>query len=220
MRTIAIVLPIVVFAFAMGYVFSSDGSVNTLFAAPAAQEDSKVGFLGHVELIHKNAAGDTIGYYQMDNLVHDDGNDCLAIAGFDSDNTLSGTTCTAFGEFDFIGVGDAICTACEDETLQVLKNEITTGGTDALRRQDTAVAGFSSSVSGAGTTVIINTETPFTFTTGGGNVSNNIFDVALFDAATGGNMFALRNASSTLPNPGIDVNDGDTLDVTWTITVG
>jgi len=49
-----------------------------------------------------------------------------------------------------------------------------------------------------------------------------IFEAGLFDLITvsGGNVFAIRNTTATSPNPGIDVNDGDTLDVTWTITIG
>lgn len=214
MRTITIVLPIVVFAFAMGYVFSSEGSVHTLLAAPIAQEDNRVGFFGHVELVLKNAAGDIIGYYQADNLVMDDGNDCLAVRGFDTGNSLAAANCPSFGEFQFIGLGDAQCSSCEDVTRITLQNEITSG----VRRADTSIAAFSESA-GAGTIVVINTETPFTFE-GGTNVTNNIFEVGLFDASTGGNVFAIKNSTSANPNLGIDVNDGDTLDVTWTITVG
>ena len=72
---------------------------------------------------------------------------------------------------------------------------------------------------GSGTTdVTVATETPFTFVTAV-NVTSNVFEAGLFDATSGGNAFAIQNTTSGV-NPGIDVNDGDTLAVTWTITVG
>ena len=209
MKTLAIVLPSIVLAFAVGLIVTSEGAPSALFTAPA-KEVHNVAFMGHVEFVQRNNAGDVIGYYQSDNLVMDDGKDCVAIQTFDTGNALG--TCGSFGEFQWIAVGDANCASCEDGTRTTLQNEI------GNRRQDTSIAAFTSASDPAGTQVIINTETPFTF--GAGNSTNNIFEAGLFDASTGGNVFAIRNVTATSPNPGIDVNNGDTLDVTWTITVG
>ena len=213
MKTYAIVLPLIVLAFAVGLIVSTEGSPIAIFLAPAAQEDNKVGFLGHVEFVHKNALGEIIGYFQSDNLIMDRGNDCISELGFDSANT--GGACSGTpAEFQHIGVGDATCVSCEVTTRNTLQNEI------GARRADTSIAAFTGSA-GAGTTVVINTETPFTFTAV--NETNNIFEAGLFDTGPTidtGNAFAIRNVTATSPNPGIDVNNGDTLDVTWTITVG
>ena len=213
MKTIAIVLPSIVLAFAVGFILTTEGVPSALFTAPAAQDAPSVGFLGHVEFVQKNAAGDTIGYFQSDNLVMERGKDCVAIQAFDTNNAQQGTICPGtFGEFRFIAIGDAVCTSCEDATADALTNEI------GSRREDTNVAGFTAATGGTGTLVVINTEVPFNF--GPANNTNNIFDAGLFDNTAAGNVFAIRNVTSASPNLGIDVNDGDTLDVTWTITVG
>lgn len=211
MKTIAIVLPTIVLAFAVGLMVTTEGTPSALFAAPAANVQN-VAFMGHVELLQKNAVGDTIGYFQSDNLVMDDGKDCVAIRTFDTANALA--TCGSFGEFQFIALGDTQCVSCEDGTRTTLQGEMTT------RRADTSIAAFTTASDPAGTQVIINTEVPFNI--GPGNNTNNVFEVGLFDTitASSGNVFAIRNSTATSPNPGIDVNDGDTLDVTWTITVG
>lgn len=211
MKTLAIVLPTIVLAFAVGFLVTTEGTPSALFAAPAADVQN-VAFMGHVEFIQKNAAGDTIGYYQSDNKVMDDGKDCVAIQTFDTANALG--TCGSFGEFQFIAIGDATCSTCEDGTRTTLQSEI------GARRADTSIAAFTTASDPTGTSVVINTEVPFSF--GAGNNTNNIFEAGLFDVITtsSGNVFAIRNTTAASPNLGIDVNDGDTLDVTWTITVG
>jgi len=120
-------------------------------------------------------------------------------------------TCVSSAEFQYIAVGDANF-GQTDGTRTTLANEI------GARRLDTSIAAFGTAVDPAGTSVVINTETPFTIT--GANETLNIFEAGLFDATTGGNVFAIRNTTAANPNLGIDVNNGDTLDVTWTITVG
>jgi len=209
MKTLAIVLPSIVLAFAVGFLVTTEGAPSALFAAPAA-DTQNVAFMGHVEFIQKNAAGDTIGYYQSDNKVMDDGKDCSAIRIFHAANGLG--TCASSGEFQYIAIGNATCVSCEDGTRTTLQAEMDN------RLQDTSIAAFLTASDPSGTTVVINTETPFTI--GTGNETNNIFEAGLFDAATGGNVFAIRNTTAATPNLGIDVNSGDTLDVTWTITVG
>lgn len=217
MNTLAIVLPTIVLAFAVGLFVTTEGTPTALFAAPAADVQN-VGFMGHVEFVHKNADGYVISYYQTDNQVMDDGKDCVAVRTFDAANALAASDCTSSAEFQFIALGDRSCgtaTTCEDGARTSMDQEMT-----AARRADTAIAGFTSAADPAGTIVVINTEVPFNI--GPGNNTNNIFEAGLFDVITvsGGNVFAIRNTTSTSPNPGIDVNNGDTLDVTWTITVG
>ncbi len=211
MKTLAIVLPSIVLAFAVGLIVTTEGAPSALFTAPAADVQN-VAFMGHVEFIQKNAVGDTIGYYQSDNKIMDDGKDCVAIRTFHAANGLG--TCASSAEFQFIAIGDATCSTCEDGTRTTLQNEI------GSRRADTSIAAFITASDPAGTTVVINTEVPFSF--GAGNSTNNIFEAGLFDVITtsSGNVFAIRNVTGASPNLGIDVNDGDTLDVTWTITVG
>ena len=212
MKTLAIVLPSIVLAFAVGLIVATEGAPSALFTAPAT-DVQKVGFLGHVEFIHKNADGYVVSYYQADNLVMDDGKNC-ALALFDPTFAASSGCSLSTDEFTWIAIGNATCVSCEDATRTTLQAEMDN------RRQDTVLGtpAFTAASGGAGGIAVINTEAPFSI--GPNNNTNNIFEAGLFDASTGGNVFAIRNTTAATPNLGIDVNDGDTLDVTWTITVG
>lgn len=193
----------------MAGIYASDSIATSLTVA--SPNSDKIGMLGHVEYVLIDSNGMTKAYYQTDNFVTDMGAACTASILFDQDETLSpcDTTGSAVNEFLHIAVGDSQPSST-DTTRTGLVNEI------GNRRTDTNAELASNS--GAGTaSATIATENPFTF--GSGNNTNNIFEAGLFDETTGGNAFAIQNATSGA-NPGIDVNDGDELSVTWTITVG
>ena len=210
MKTLAIVLPTIVFAFAVGLIVTTEGTPSALFTAPATDVQN-VGIFGHVEFVHKDADGYVVSYYQADNQVLDDGKNCVITDLFAQ---ATGSCATSAAGFTFIAISNFTCTTCEDATRTTLNGEMDQRREDT----DTTTPAFTAAASGASGVAIINTEVPFNM--GAGNETNNIFQAALFDATTGGNAFAIRNTTAATPNLGIDVNAGDTLDVTWTINVG
>jgi len=214
MKTIAIVLPSIVLALAVGLIVTTEGTPSALFTAPTADVQN-VGIFGHVEFVHKNADGYVVSYYQADNLVMDDGKNCVLTDLFAQ---ATGACTTSAAGFTFIGLGNGTCVSCEDATRTDV--EVPMVGTDGVRQEDTdtTTPAFTAALAGASGIAIINTESPFNI--GASNETANIFEAGLFDAVTGGNAFAIRNTTAATPNLGIDVNAGDTLDVTWTINVG
>jgi len=194
----------------MATIYASDLGVTTL--AVASPNNDKIGMLGHIEYQHVDADDNIIGYYQTDNFVTDMGAACAASMLFDLDETVApcDTTGSGVNEFLNIGIGDA-------QPSTDVKSDTTLDNEIGVRRVDSNAVIASNSNAGTAT-VTIATENPFTFATGI-NVTNNIYQAGLFDETTGGNAFAIQNTTSGA-NTGIDVNDGDSLSVTWTITVG
>jgi hypothetical protein len=195
----------------MATIYASDlGQTPLMLANPSNDE---IGMYGHIEFEHLNSAGDIKGYYQTDNFITDMGAACAAAMLFDVDETVSpcDTTGSGVNEFLNIRLGDAA--PGSDVTSDTTLDSDMTG-----YRTDTDAVITSNALAGTAT-VTVATEDPFTFTTGGTNVTNNVFQAGLFDETSGGNAFAIQNTTAGA-NPGIDVNDGDQLTVTWTITVG
>ncbi len=196
----------------MATIYASDLGQTPLVIATPSNEN--VGMFGHIEFVLADESGDVKSYYQTDNFVTDQASECIASKIFDDSQTVG--TCG--------GIGSSV-----NEYLNIRLGNATGGSTDQSRtaladdmggvRTDTTAV-FSTLSAGDGQTeVTIATETPFTFADAGGNTTANVFEAGLFDATTGGNSFAIQNTTAAA-NPGIDVNDGDQLTVTWTITVG
>ncbi len=212
MKQIALLAIIVgLSAVSMAAIYASDLDPTSLVLATPSSD--KIGMFGHIEFVQTNSFGDVIGYYQTDNFVTDMGAACAATMLFDTSETLApcDTAGSTVNEFLNIRLGDT--QPSTDATADIILDSDMGGfkvDSDATMVSNT----------NAGTaTVTIATETPFDFTTGGANVTNNVFQAGLFDETSGGNAFSIQNTTSGA-NPGIDVNDGDTLAVTWTITVG
>jgi len=200
-------------AVSMAAIYASDlGQTSLVLATPSSD---KFGMLGHIEFVQADSSGNIIGYYQTDNFVTNAGASCVATQMFGGAVVAPCTGTVA--DFLFIGLGDAD-TGTDDVTQTALVDEMTDADDSSSRRLDTDGASIST-LGGGQAEAIVATVTPFTFSIGGANVSNNVFQAGLFDSAATGNAFSLQNTTSGA-NPGIDVNDGDTLAVTWTITVG
>jgi len=199
-------------AVSMAVIYASDLDPTSLALATPSSE--KVGMYGHIEFVHADSFGNIIGYYQTDNFITDMGASCAALRIFDSSGT--GGTCSGVPT-DFLFIALSNVTSADDVTVTALADE--TGSTRIL---DSDGAGITSDTGLSSASVLIATPTasPFVFLASGGNVSDNIFKAGLFDSITGGNVFAIQNVTSDLVNLGIDVNDGDSLAVTWDITVG
>jgi len=211
MKQIALLAIIVgLSAVSMAAIYASDLDPTSLVVANSSSD--KVGMYGHIEFVQADSSGNIISYYQTDNFVTNQGAECSAAKLFDLSETVGtcDTTGTLVNEFLNIRLGNGVPIGT-DETRTALITDM--GG---FKVDSDAVFG---NLGGGTVDVTVATETPFDFTTGGGNVTLNVFEAGLFDETTGGNAFAIQNTTSGA-NPGIDVNDGDTLAVTWTITVG
>jgi len=210
MKQIALLAIIVgLSAVSMAAIYASDLDPTSLVVATSSSD--KVGMYGHIEFVQADSSGNIISYYQTDNFVTNQGAECAAAKLFDLSETVGtcDTTGTLVNEFLNIRLGNGVPIGT-DETRTALITDMT-----GFRTDNDAVFGNL----GSGTVdVTVATVTPFTFVTAV-NVTANVFEAGLFDETSGGNAFAIQNTTSGA-NPGIDVNDGDTLAVTWTITVG
>ena len=217
MKRLPIILTIAIAAVSIGLLSTGNVATSALMTSPTATATG-MAMLGHVESIHRSADGSIVGYYQNDNAIIEDGSDCAAELLFGEAGATCGTTPAVF---TYIGINqlDATPTVGIDATNATLEGEPTIGATYS-RHQDTNVAdpAWTAATGGTGTIARINTESPFTF--GSGNNTQNVYAAALFPAATGNHPLAILNITTGASQTGIDVNDGDTLSVTWNITVG
>lgn len=172
--------------------------------------------IGHVTYEVRGADGHVKHYVQGDNLITKQGTDCAAQAIFDDGNT-DVCTLTGSGGFAFIAIGNStnalIALASSDDTTL---DDDEAGGKE-IHRSDFINAVITANT-GAGTKVFIsNSATPFTFTDLG-TFGTKVTQSGLFDAAIGGNMFSIKDIPDAVFG-GIQVNNADTLAVTWTISL-
>lgn len=210
-------------AVSIGAISMNGFSAIPLVAASVSPESGTI--MGHVEYILYDANGNIKSYVQADNQVVDRGDNCVMAYTFGPGNPGSDTDfCVSNANgFRFIGIGNATATVGpEATTLTNQAATVATSATDGLMAMITdPTLVFTNSTDGG--TVIINTETPFAFTSGVN--ATTVLSAGLFDAtcaATNGictayaspqNMFAVQAIS-------VPVSAGDSLSVTWTITVG
>lgn len=228
-----------IFAVSIG-VLSLNGFSGLPLATASQQTTS--GFmpiLGHVEYTVKNSEGLVTAYYQGDNKIVDGGDRCAAAALFNNDgSSASNFLCTSPGSwtgpgFAYIGIGNGT-TAIVDTSQTIGAPALNTIG-EMARVQGAVTA--TTNTQGVVVT-ISNSAHPFVFksgvsnqnATGASSTTNVIKQAGLFnDTGTGntgsatshttafgaGRMFAAQDLS-----PQVTVSNGDTLTVTWTVTVG
>lgn len=188
--------------------------------------------MGHVEYVLRDADGNIKAYSQADNMVVNRGDDCAIAYMFQPNSyTGGGDVCTNANPagFHFIGIGNGTLTVDAADTTLVDAGATTVATTTndglmAVKWDNNTVATASSN----GGTVVIATETPFTFSTSGDYTNaTTVTNAGLFDHSCDGqsaggvcltntgvmNMFAAQTIS-------VAVSNGDSLSVTWTITVG
>lgn len=233
-RTTTIVLFASIFAVTMGTLSLSGDSNMFLMTSAVPHTQDNFGILGHVEYKVMNADGDIVKYKQGDNLVVNDGEDCAADAIF-GNGVCVGTIGTNY--FDYIGIGNGTSgTVGAGNTTLADANDtdgIGTCATDSVlgemaRRQVTPTHDNST---GAMVVTLDTAGIPFTFDASNATI---VYDSGLFNAdytaspgddTCGGNdeasvdfdMFARQLLND---ENGITVNDGDSLSVKWTVTVG
>jgi len=225
MKTTSMVALIaVISAASIGAISMNGFSAIPLVAASVSPESGSI--MGHVEYILYDADGNIKSYVQGDNQVVDRGDNCVMAYTFGPGNPGADTDfCVSNANgFRFIGIGNATATINSEATT--LTNQATTVATStddglmAMRTDPTLV--FTNSTDGG--TVVVNTEAPFTFTTGVNTttvLSAGLFDKTCTTSANGictayaadQNMFSVQSIS-------VPVSGGDSLSVTWTITVG
>ena len=225
-------MAIAVFAVAAAIAVSTI-SINTISSSALATGalKSESGYMsGHVEYVVRDSNGDIKAYLQGDNEVVNKGDDCVIAYTFSPGVTGDQCTTTSTG-FKYIGIGNATVGTI-DGTYTGLGASGGTGvaggspgaeGIMALRLDSDSAQASASSDGGS---VVIATENPFTF---GATNATTVLSAGLFDAnctvgsvgqCTGtytGNMFSIQKLNG---DTGIVVSSGDSLDVTWTITVG
>jgi len=233
-RLKTIVLFAGIFGIGLGAVSLTDSSATSLsiFAA-TPQTQNSMGMLGHVEYTLFDKAGSIKQYLQGDNLVVEDGKDCVARMVFDNSTTDPGVCPKGNNEFQYIAIGNDTSAAdpIVDETLSALTTD---GGcassSDGEMARKLVPVVITAATGGTGAIVVLDTvASPFDF--GVSNATGNIMQSGIFntdnpkDATTGecsslaasSSMFAIQNLNALV---GITVSDGDSLSVKWTITVG
>lgn len=202
---------------------------STIPLATASVSPESGLFMGHVEYILRDADGNIKSYVQGDNMVVNKGDDCVIGYAFQTTSASGGSDqCTTSGRpgFQFIGIGNSTYTVAAADTTLVNtgSTQVANSASDGIMavRFDNNTAATASSDGG---TVIIATETAFTFDA---NNATTVRSAGLFDGtcngvdATGGfcttntgvmNMFSAQSLT-------VAVASGDSLSVTWTITVG
>jgi hypothetical protein len=212
-----------IFAVTIGALSYSGTSATPLLMSSVPQAHDGIKALGHVEYVLKDADGLVKAYYQGDNLVVNQGDNCAAVQLFDPGS--SGNGCDSFGTdgFQYIAIGNSTATFDDDSTnIGAAATDATDG--EQARRQDTVpVFTQSSGTTPTGAQIVIETPTPFEF-----NASNDttVYSAGLFDAAathdTHGQTTTVTGKlfSAQRLNPTVTVSSGDTLNVKWTITIG
>jgi len=211
-QTIALTAVLAVAAGMIGF----NGAFGDTFgfnSSPEIATNDEQAYKGHIIVKHFDAEGNLLGYQQTDNVVTFTGKNCSA-------NLLFGTgfaNCASPALFDDIAISlDTLLDAGEnDDTAIVLAGECdgTTDvcGTGLDARQAGAVS--ADVVGAAGVNAIAQIQATFNMGSAG---PTTIESAGLFDATATetGNVFAVRPFSS-----GVALSNGDSLQVTWLITL-
>ena len=235
-ETRALLLVGVVIAAALTGIAVSSTVTPLLLAATAPSLSSGQFITGHVELIQYDANGNIKGYWQTDNIVVNEGDSCAADRIF-NDKTATGTPCSANNSADFLSIGIG-------NGSQGVDNSHDGPGAIAVNIKPNTAVGLMSTLrdtgasitnsTGAGAVVTIATPRSFTFeatsTASDFRNTTTVTDVFLFDTECvfSDGKFVSANVCSSASDAAlfaeqvvsVTTTDGDTLAVTWTITVG
>jgi len=228
MKTTSMIALIAVISAASIGAISMNGFSAIPFATASVSPETGA-MMGHVEYILRDADGNIKTYIQSDNSVVDRGDNCVMSYAFGPGNPGADTDfCVSnVNGFRFIGIGNSTATTTSEATT--LTNQATRiasrgaeasfGGLMAMKTDNALV--YTNSTNGG--TVVIDTPTPFVFTAG--KNTTTVLSAGLFDAtcaATGGICTAYASPQNMFSVQALNVvvAGGDTLNVTWTITVG
>jgi hypothetical protein len=215
----SIVLGIALVMVAGMFVVTATGSFSIKPTTVANTLATGTYMTGHVETILKDSEGNVKEYRQSDNVITNNGENCVLKLLFQNDGAGAG-----LGS----GTGTGACTGSLNEPWD--KIAIGTSATKAngtnyiLGSELTSPSGFARGVattktwtnsSGALTTSAASIVLAKTFSNNGGS-STQVTESGLFNSTVvaGSGMFARQNFTS------ITVGNGDSLTVQWTINVG
>ena len=198
-RYTTIVLMVAVFAVGLS-VIGANGMLPTpsfLVAHDLSKDVSNdMNLGGHITVVVHDPEGGIKAYRQTDNIVLNFGETCAGARLFGG----GAASCDSPNLFNFIAIGVGT-TAETISSLTTLQDQLGT------RVQDTSNILTNSTGTGA-TSAMSAVFSSFTS-------SSAIAESALYDASVGGHGFARKTLS-----PVVNVQSGDSLTVTWTITTG
>ena len=168
---------------------------------------SSLAILGHDEFIVSGEDGYVKSYLQTDNVVTEKGRDCVAHLIFKNGTANSCSLSASYTGFRYMAIGNGT------DTVGVTNTALSTTSGQEVARSSALEPTFTaaSSNSNKARAALSNA-----FSIDDGIGSTTIRDSGLFDANSGGNIFAILN----IPNSGVAVQDGDTLTVNWTVDIG
>lgn len=215
-----------IFAAALGTVMVNDQAISA-FIAPAYYESNSQGIMiqGHVEYLVHDSEGNIVQYAQGDNMIVETGGDCIASAIFTG---ASEGLCTTLGNFDFIAIGNSTTGTITvgDQQLDEDSGEDGLSVIGTVHTGEMARKQVTPSVDVTGSNAIVtlsNSGNAFSFTSTNATI---IEQSALYNLSgtpnangestvIGGEMLAAQDLSTA-----VTVANGDTLTVTWTVTIG
>ena len=170
-------------------------------------------FMGHITLVHKDPQGNILSYIQTDNIVSNEGKDCSLELIFGASGSC--TAASATDKFDTIGLTNG--QSFPHNTNATGSNGLNTGTNDLQGNGlDPAVGAIQNDVAAIGT--------GYGASSTGGKIdvfkqftaaidTLNVDGAILYNTAKD-MLFAAQTFSPVV------LNTDDTLDVTWTITLG
>ena len=182
------------------------------------------GFTGHLTYSVLGADGLVKEYHQTDNFILSTGENCaLKALFFGSGSTGSATMCNEnFGTFNYIALlndtdGDGGCTSASNQLNHTAGSCTLINSAGLAPVQDSSVT--VNTVGSGDTEAQIEIDASFSSITTLGSGGNTILASALVnDTAVPFTTFA--KAQTNGATTGVTVNNGDTLNITWTINAG
>ncbi len=179
------------------------GDTFGFYSSPEIATNDGQAYKGHIIVKHFDAEGNLLGYQQTDNLVNFPGKNCAAFLTFGS----AFGNCATGVAFDFIAISTNDGTLFDDGDVTLAGECSACGAGLNIRIQNPVTV---DQVASNGFDAIAQIQATFTKTDAGGAT---IASAGLFNALTGGEMFAERGFTS------VTLNQNDSLQVTWLITV-
>ena len=190
-------------------VFSDQGIMT------ASTKNVAVGLMtGHLEIEAKHMNGELFDYRQLDNIIVNDGEQCIlkmlfsngtSGAGRGATTTAGTGACTGALTNPWSVIAIGTCTSCGPTGNDVvLGTEVVTNGGQRVQATTTTWTNATSQI------VLKNT-----FTASVGNIGA-VTESGLFNSTTAGKNGMLARTTFAP----VTINDGDSITITWTFTVG
>ena len=181
----------------------------------ASTRNVAVGLMtGHLEIEARHMNGELFDYRQLDNIIVNDGEQCIlkmlfsngtSGAGRGATTTVGAGACTGALTNPWSVIAIGTCTSCApDGTNVVLGTEVVTNGGQRVYASEATWTNATSQI------VLKNT-----FTAAGGNIGA-VTESGLFNSTTSNKNGMLARTTFDA----VTINDGDSITITWTFTVG